>query len=121
MWESNRECVVNKSKTYYVLSRVQIFVTPWTDHTRLLLSMNFSGENTGVGGHVPIPGDLPHPGIWPKSLESPAWAGRFFTTSATCEVYCEENKVLVAQSCLTLCNLMAYSLPDSSVHGILQA
>ncbi|XP_060271237.1 perilipin-5 isoform X3 [Ovis aries] len=32
-----------------------------------------------------------------------------------------EVKVLVAQSCLTLCNPMDYSLPGSSVHGILQA
>ena len=30
-------------------------------------------------------------------------------------------KVLVAQSCPTLCDLMDYSLPGSSVHGILQA
>ena len=30
-------------------------------------------------------------------------------------------KVLVAQSCLTLCNPMDCSLPGSSVHGILQA
>ena len=29
--------------------------------------------------------------------------------------------VLVAQLCLTLCNPMDCSLPDSSVHGILQA
>ena len=29
--------------------------------------------------------------------------------------------VLVAQSCLTLCDRMDYSLPGSSVHGILQA
>ena len=28
---------------------------------------------------------------------------------------------LVAQSCLTLCNPMVYSPPDSSVHGIFQA
>ena len=28
-------------------------------------------------------------------------------------------KVEVAQSCLTLCDPMAYSLPGSSVHGIL--
>ena len=28
---------------------------------------------------------------------------------------------LVAQSCLTLCDPMDYSLPGSSVHGILQA
>ena len=30
-------------------------------------------------------------------------------------------KVLVAQSCLTLCNPMNCGLPGSSVHGILQA
>ena len=28
---------------------------------------------------------------------------------------------LIAKSCLTLCNPMDYSLPGSSVHGILQA
>ena len=28
--------------------------------------------------------------------------------------------VLVAQSCMTLCDPMGYSLPGSSVHGILQ-
>ena len=31
------------------------------------------------------------------------------------------NKLLVAQSCLTLCDPMDCSLPGSSVHGILQA
>ena len=31
------------------------------------------------------------------------------------------NKVLVTQSCLTLCNPMDYSLPGFSAHGILQA
>ena len=30
-------------------------------------------------------------------------------------------KVLVTQWCLTLCDPMDYSPPDSSVHGILQA
>ena len=34
------------------------------------------------------------------------------------EVKCE---VLVTQSCLTLCDPMDHSLPDFSVHGILQA
>ena len=33
----------------------------------------------------------------------------------------EEVKVLVAQLCLTLFEPMDYSLPGSSVHGILQA
>ena len=31
----------------------------------------------------PSLGDLPHPGIRPESLKSPALAGDFFTTSAT--------------------------------------
>ena len=30
-------------------------------------------------------------------------------------------RCLVAQSCLTLCNPLDYSLPDSSVHGIFHA
>ena len=34
----------------------------------------------------PLPGDLPDPGIKPKSRTSPALAGRFFTTKATREV-----------------------------------
>ena len=33
----------------------------------------------------------------------------------------KKKKVLVAQSCLTLCNIMGYSPPAFSVHGILQA
>ena len=33
----------------------------------------------------------------------------------------ENVKVLAAQSCLTLCELMDYGPPGSSVHGILQA
>ena len=38
---------------------------------------------------MPSSGDLPIPGIEPTSLTSPAWAGRFFTTSATWEApYC---------------------------------
>ena len=36
-------------------------------------------------------------------------------------VYVLKVKVLVAQSCLTLCNSMDYSWIGSSVHGILQA
>ena len=31
------------------------------------------------------------------------------------------TRVLVAQSCPTLCNPIGYSLPGPSVHGILQA
>ena len=37
------------------------------------------------GGAMPSPRGLPHPGIKPKSLISPALAGEFFTISATWE------------------------------------
>ena len=36
-----------------------------------------------MGCHVLFQGDLPDPGIKPRSLMSPALSGRFFTTSAT--------------------------------------
>ena len=34
---------------------------------------------------MPFPGGRPDPGIKLKSLKSPAWVGRFFTTSTTWE------------------------------------
>ena len=46
---------------------------------------NSPGRNTGVGKPCPSPGDLPHPGIDPASLMSPALAGGFFTASTTWE------------------------------------
>ena len=42
------------------------------------------------------------------------------TLSNKCSKYSIKMKVLVAQSCVTLCNPMDYSLPGSSAHGILQ-
>ena len=41
------------------------------------------GKNTGVGCHFLLQGDLPDPGIEPRSLKSPALAGGFFTSSDT--------------------------------------
>ena len=42
------------------------------------------GKNTGAGCHALLQGDLPDPGTELTSLRSPALAGGFFTTSATC-------------------------------------
>ena len=44
------------------------------------LSMRFSRQEYWSGMSFPPPGDLPNPGIEPRSLSSPALAGRFFTT-----------------------------------------
>ena len=47
------------------------------------LFMRFSRQEYWSGLPCPSPGDLPHPGIEPESLVSPALAGRFFITSTT--------------------------------------
>ena len=52
---------------------------------RLLCPWDSPGKNTGVGCHGLLQGNLPHPGIEPMSLTSPAWTGGSFTTVATWE------------------------------------
>ena len=46
-------------------------------------SVEFSSQEYWNGLPFPIPGDPPDPGIELASLEFPALADRFFTTSAT--------------------------------------
>jgi len=53
------------------------FVTPWTAAHQTPLSMGFPKQEYWSGLPFPSPGDLPDPGIEPRS---PAWAGGFFTT-----------------------------------------
>ena len=53
---------------------------------RLLCLWNFPGKKYWSGFPFPIQGDLPISGIEPESLASPALAGGFFTTCATCGV-----------------------------------
>ena len=61
-----------------VVSRVQLYVTPWTLACQALLYMGFSSKSIGLP--VLPPGGLSDPGIKPMSYTSPAFAGRFFTT-----------------------------------------
>ena len=77
-----------------LLSHVHLFATPWTVARQAPLSTGFSREEYWSGLPCPPPGDLPDPGIEPKSLMSPALAGGFLTTSATWEAQ-RENKVKV--------------------------
>ena len=61
------------------LSGVRLFVTPWTTD-QAPLSMGSSWQESWSGLPFPTPVDLPHPGMEPASLVSPASAGGFFTT-----------------------------------------
>ena len=61
------------------LSRVQLFVTPWTVAHQAPLSMEFSRQEHWSGLIFPSPGDLPDPGMKPSSPMCLALAGSFFT------------------------------------------
>ena len=62
----------------YVLSHVQLFVTPWTVALQATLSMAFSKHRYWSGLPFPTPGHLPHPGTDLRLPASPALASRFF-------------------------------------------
>ena len=67
------------------LSHVQLFVTLWTIAHQAPLSMGFFRQEYWSGLPWPPPRNHPNPGTEPKSIMSPALAGRFFTTSSTWE------------------------------------
>ena len=64
-------CVCKSSmlltSTLKSLSRVQLFATPWTVAYQAHLSMKFSRQEYWSGLPFPSPGDLPDPGIKPRS------------------------------------------------------
>ena len=50
-----------------LLSRVQLFATPWTVAYQASPSMGFSRQEYQSGLPFPFPGHLPKPGIKPRS------------------------------------------------------
>ena len=61
--------------------------TLWTVAHQVPLSMEFSRQEYWNELPFPNPGDLPDPGIEPRSLVSPALAGRIFTTVPPGKLY----------------------------------
>ena len=103
-----------------LVSYIWLFVTLWIVAHQTPLSMGFSRQEYWSGLPFPSPGDLPNPGIEPRSPALQADSlpaqppGKPIT--ALCVWVCD-----VTQSCLTLCNPVDCSPPGSCVHGILQA
>ena len=99
-------------------SCVWLFVTPWTVACQAPLFMEFSRQEYWSGLPFPLPGDLPDPGIEPTSLALPAWAGKFFITSASREVslcdICDNNRSKVAFLYIFFSNVC---LPEASPKG----
>ena len=72
------------------LSRVRLFATPWTVAHQAPPSMGFSRQEYWSGLPFPSPGDLPYPGIEPRSPALQADA-------LTSEVQKQKNESLVTE------------------------
>ena len=74
-----------------LLKKIYAFVTYFSTngiiyvqiYARLLCPSDFPGKNIGVGCPALLQGIFPTQRLNPQSLISPAYGGRFFTTSAT--------------------------------------
>ena len=86
-------------------SHVQLFVTLWTIACQAPLSMEFSRQEYWSGWPCPPPGDLPGPGIKPKSLMSPALEGEFFITRAIWEACVRVCVYVCKHVCVSGCVL----------------
>ena len=98
----------------YTLSHVGLFVTPCTIALQAPLHGIFQAR---ILAWVAIS----YPGIEPASLESPAFAGRFFTTSATWEdfTFCPINheKGEKWMLCSTTCFDLGYEIDISLIYS----
>ena len=80
MWFSNNSNAIILATTpvcvrVSLLSRIRLFVTPWTVARQAPLTMKFSRQEYWSGLPCPPPGDLPNPGIEPGSLTLQANSG----------------------------------------------
>ena len=66
------EPALKKRKKVKLLSRVQLFATPWTVAYQAPPSVGFSRQEYWSGVPFPSPGDLPDPGIEHGSPSLPA-------------------------------------------------
>ena len=68
---ANSEYCFSWYSVVQLLSRVQLFASPWTIARQAPLSMGFSRQEDWSGLPCPPPGDLPEPGVKPASLNPP--------------------------------------------------
>ena len=81
--------------------------------------MRFSRQEYWSELLCPPPGDLPHPGIEPVSLRSPALVGNFFTTSATWEA--PPMRAAARKGKEQLEGILSFSLSPSHPPGVCPA
>ena len=86
-WGERHACVLSH------FSHVQLFATLWAITPQVPLTRGFSRQEHWSALPCPPPGDLPDPGIKPKSFLSLALGGRFFITRATWEAQGWEDEM----------------------------
>ena len=145
----NRNCTQSQccntlwKRKWMSLSCVQLFVTPWTIQ-RMYSTVHFSRAEYWSGWPFPSPGDLPNPGIEPRSPAFQAdslpaepqakpvthYIGHFknigsLSYTSLTHVWLRHftggGGHSVAKLCRTLFDPFGCSPPGSSVHGISQA
>ena len=85
-------CTIKELSSYLKvksLSRVRLFVTPWTVAYEASPSMGFSRQEYWSGLPFPFPGDLPDPGIEPRS---PTLEAEALTSEPPGKPYLNTNK-----------------------------
>ena len=87
------------------LSCVQLFETPWTEAHQAPLSIRFSRQEYWSELPFPSPGDLPHPGIEPRSPALQADAGRHFNLGST------RNPIIYIRSDQSLSRVRLFATP----------
>ena len=81
------------------LSRVRLFVTPWTVARQAPLSMGFSRQEYWSRLPFPSPGDLPNPGIEPGS---PTWQADALGDQGDDSMNWNSNRENEEKSCVQL-------------------
>ena len=98
------------------MSRIQLFATPWTVAHQAPPSMGFSRQEYRSALPFPSPGDLPNPGVEPRSPALQADALTSEPPGKPVIVFRSDQIRSVTQSCPTLCDPMNRSTPGLSVH-----
>ena len=80
LWPGRNHREWINSHVVYSLSCVRPFATLWTVVDQAPPSTGFPRQEYWSGLPFPSPGDLPHPGIEPRSPGSPMLVSEFFTT-----------------------------------------
>ena len=80
-----------------VLSRVQLFATPWTVACQAPRPMEFSRQEYWSGLSFPPTGNLPDPGIKYESLASSTFSGGSFTTEPPGKPMVKEKKLPITR------------------------